>query len=102
VTTTFSLTDTIAACTKFLGKTIHLVACRHLKTQHPGCGNFSKHADEAEEEVVMKDMDHAKLKNKIVKQKKRVAGKTGPELSSEEELTAQFSAVTRRENQGNW
>jgi hypothetical protein len=29
--------------------------------------------DEAGEEVVMEDMDHANLKNKVVKPKKRVA-----------------------------
>jgi hypothetical protein len=46
--------------------------------------------DEAGEEVVMEDMDYAELKNKYVKLKKRVAGETGPELSSEEELMAQF------------
>jgi hypothetical protein len=30
----------------------------------------------------MEDMDYAKLKNKVVKPKKWVAGKAGPELSS--------------------
>jgi hypothetical protein len=39
----------------------------------------------------MEDMDYVELKNKFVKLKKRVAGETGPELSSEEELMAQFS-----------
>jgi hypothetical protein len=39
--------------------------------------------DEGGEEVVMEDMDHAVLKNKFVKPKKRVAKETGPELSSE-------------------
>jgi hypothetical protein len=34
----------------------------------------------------VEDMDHAKLKNKADKPKKRVTAKTGPELSSEEEL----------------
>jgi hypothetical protein len=48
---------------------------------------------EINEEVVMEDVDYAELKNKIVKPKKRVAGETGPELSSEEELMAQFSTV---------
>jgi hypothetical protein len=44
--------------------------------------------DEAGEEVVIEDMDHAKLKNKVVKPKKRTARKTGPESSSEEEQMA--------------
>jgi hypothetical protein len=52
--------------------------------------------DEAGEEVVMEDMNHAKLKNKVVKPKRRVAGKTGPELSSEDELRAKFSTVRSR------
>jgi hypothetical protein len=54
--------------------------------------------DEAGEEEVMEDMDNAKLKNKVVKPKKRVAGKTGPELSSEEELKAKFSTVRGGKN----
>jgi hypothetical protein len=33
--------------------------------------------------------------NTVVQPKKRVAGKAGPELSSEEELMAQFSSVRR-------
>jgi hypothetical protein len=37
---------------------------------------------------VMEDMDHANLKNKVVKPKKRVAWKRGPELLSEEEQMA--------------
>jgi hypothetical protein len=45
------------------------------------------------EEVVMEDMDYTKLKNKVTKPKKRVAGETGPELSSDEELRAQFSTA---------
>jgi hypothetical protein len=49
--------------------------------------------DDAGEEVVMEAMDYAELKNKFVKPKKRVANKTGPELSSEEDLMAQFSIV---------
>jgi hypothetical protein len=57
--------------------------------------------DEAGEEVVMKDMDDAELKNWFVKTKKRVAGETGPELSSEEELIAQFSTVRSRKNERN-
>jgi hypothetical protein len=57
--------------------------------------------DEAGEEMVMEDMDYTELKNKFVKPKKRVAGETGPELSSEEELMAQFSAARSRENQRN-
>jgi hypothetical protein len=52
--------------------------------------------DEDGEEVVMEDMDYAELKNKLVKPKKRVAGETGSELSSEEELMAQFSTVRSR------
>jgi hypothetical protein len=54
--------------------------------------------DEAGEEVVLEDMDYAELKNKFVKPKKRVAGETGPELSSEKELMAQFSTVRSRKN----
>jgi hypothetical protein len=42
----------------------------------------------AGKEVVMEDMDYVKLKNKVIKPKKRVAEETGPELSSEEELRA--------------
>jgi hypothetical protein len=41
--------------------------------------------DEPAEEVEMEDKDYAKLRNKVVKPKKRVAGKAGPELSSKEE-----------------
>jgi hypothetical protein len=52
--------------------------------------------DEAGEEVVMEDMDYAELKNTFVKPNKGVAGETGPELSSEEELMAQFSTVRSR------
>jgi hypothetical protein len=52
-------------------------------------------SDEAEEEVVMVHMDYAKLKNKFVKPKKRAAGERRPELSSEEELKAQFTTVRR-------
>jgi hypothetical protein len=48
------------------------------------------------EEVVMEDMDNAKLKNKVFKPKTRVAGETGPELSSDEKLRAQFSTVRNR------
>jgi hypothetical protein len=57
--------------------------------------------DEAGKEVVLEDMDYAELKNKFVKPKKRVAGGTGPELSSEEELMAEFCTVRSRENQRN-
>jgi hypothetical protein len=57
--------------------------------------------DEAGEEVVMEDMNYAELKNKFVKPKNRVAGETGPELLSEEELMAQFSSARSRENQRN-
>jgi hypothetical protein len=35
--------------------------------------------DIAGEEVVMQDMDYAKVKNKIIKLKKTVAGETGPD-----------------------
>jgi hypothetical protein len=52
--------------------------------------------DETGEELVMEDMDYAKLKNKVVKPNKRIAGERGTELSSEEELRAQFSTVKRR------
>jgi hypothetical protein len=41
-------------------------------------------------------MNYVKLKNKVIKPKKRVAGETRPELSSEEDLVAQFSAVRSR------
>jgi hypothetical protein len=58
--------------------------------------------DEAVEEVVMEDTDYAELKNKFVKLKKSVAGETGSELSSEEELMAQFSTVRSHKNQRNW
>jgi hypothetical protein len=57
--------------------------------------------DEAGEEVVMEDKDYTELKNNFVKPKKRVAGETGPELSSEEELMTQFSTVKSRKNQSN-
>jgi hypothetical protein len=57
--------------------------------------------EEAGEEVVMEDMDYAELKNKFVKPKKRVAGETLPELSSEEELMAKFSTVRSRKHQIN-
>jgi hypothetical protein len=36
--------------------------------------------DVAEEEMVMESMDYAKVKNKVIKPKKRVAGEAGPEL----------------------
>jgi hypothetical protein len=52
--------------------------------------------DKAGKEIGMADNDYAKLKNKVVKSKKRVPGKAGPELSSEEGLKAQFSTVRRR------
>jgi hypothetical protein len=54
--------------------------------------------DEPVEEVEMEDKDYAKLRNKVVKPKKRVAGKARPEMSSEEELMAQFSTVRSRKN----
>jgi hypothetical protein len=46
-------------------------------------------------------MDYAELKNKFVKPKKRVSGETGPELSSEEELMAQYSTGRSLKNQRN-
>jgi hypothetical protein len=46
------------------------------------------------EEVATEDMDYAKL----IKQKRRVAGETGPELSSDEELRAQLSTVRNSKN----
>jgi hypothetical protein len=46
--------------------------------------------------MVMENMGCAKVKNKIIKQKKRVAGETGLELSSDEELSAQISTVRNR------
>jgi hypothetical protein len=49
----------------------------------------------------MEDMDYPEIKNKFVKPKKRVAGETEPELSSEYELMAQFSTVRSRKNQRN-
>jgi hypothetical protein len=51
--------------------------------------------DETSEEVEMEDKDYAKLTNKVVKPKKKVAGKAGPEFSSEEKLMEQFSTVRR-------
>jgi hypothetical protein len=44
----------------------------------------------------MEDMDYAKLKNKVVKSKKRIGGEIGPGFSSEEELVGQFSTVRSR------
>jgi hypothetical protein len=41
-------------------------------------------------EEAMENMDYAKVKNMVMKPKKRVAGETRPELSSDEELRAQF------------
>jgi hypothetical protein len=58
-------------------------------------------SDEAGEEVVMEDMDYTELKNKFVKSKKRFAGETWPELSSEEELMAQFSTARSHKIQRN-
>jgi hypothetical protein len=52
--------------------------------------------DLTREEVVMEDMDYAKVKNKVIKPKRRVAGETGPHLSSDEELTTQFSTARNR------
>jgi hypothetical protein len=47
-------------------------------------------------EMVMEDMDYAKVKNKFTKPNKSAAGETGPELSSDEELRVQFSTVINR------
>jgi hypothetical protein len=51
--------------------------------------------DLAGEQVVMEDMGYAKIRNKVIKPKERVAGETGPELSPDEELRAQFSTVRK-------
>jgi hypothetical protein len=48
------------------------------------------------EEAEMADNDYEKLKNKVFEQKKRVAGKAGPELSSEEERKVQFSTEPKK------
>jgi hypothetical protein len=50
-------------------------------------------------EVVMEDMDYAKIQNKIIKPKKTVAEETGPELS--DELRAQFSTARDRKKPKN-
>jgi hypothetical protein len=50
------------------------------------------------EEVVVDDMEYAKLKNKFIKPKKRVVGETRSELSSDEELRVQFSTVRNHKN----
>jgi hypothetical protein len=55
--------------------------------------------DEAGEDVVMEDMDYPELKNKFIKRKKRIVRETGLQLSSEEELMAQFSTVKSSKNQ---
>jgi hypothetical protein len=55
--------------------------------------------DKAGEEVVMEDMEHAMVKDRVVIPKKMVAGETGLELSSEEDLMAQFSTVRSRKKQ---
>jgi hypothetical protein len=54
-----------------------------------------------EEAMEEGEINDAELKNKFVKPKKRVAGETKPELSSEEELKEQFSTVRSRKNQRN-
>jgi hypothetical protein len=46
-------------------------------------------------------MDYAELMNNFVKPKKRVAEERRHELSSEEELMAQFSTVRSRKNKRN-
>jgi hypothetical protein len=60
------------------------------------CNGRRRNHDEPAEEVEMEDKDYAKLRNRVVKPKKGVAGKAGPELSSEKELMVQFSTVSRR------
>jgi hypothetical protein len=47
-------------------------------------------------EDLVENMDYPKLKTKLIKPKKKVAGETGPELSSDEELMAQFRTVRNR------
>jgi hypothetical protein len=46
--------------------------------------------DVAGEEVVTEGIDYAKVKNKVMKPRNWFAGETGPELSSDYELRAQF------------
>jgi hypothetical protein len=53
-------------------------------------------SDVAGEEVVMEDMDHAKVEVRVIKPKKRIVREKGHELSSDEELRAQFSTVRNR------
>jgi hypothetical protein len=48
------------------------------------------------EEVLAEDMDYAKAKNKVSKQKMRVAGEKLLEMPSGEELMVQFIAVRNR------
>jgi hypothetical protein len=55
-------------------------------------------SEEAGEEVVMEEMDCAKLKNKVMKSKKRLGGETRPECSSEEEPMAKFNIVRSLKN----
>jgi hypothetical protein len=57
--------------------------------------------DVTEEEVVMEDIDYAKVKNKDMKPKKRVAGETEPAFSSDEDLRAQFSTARTRKKTKN-
>jgi hypothetical protein len=52
--------------------------------------------DVAGKKMVMEDMDYAKVKNKVIKPKKRDAGETGSELLSDEELRTQFSIVRKK------
>jgi hypothetical protein len=47
----------------------------------------------------MEDMDQAKLKNKVVKPKKRTARKTGPGLSSEENRWQSLASLEAVKNQ---
>jgi hypothetical protein len=48
------------------------------------------------------NMDWTKVTNKVIKPKKRAVGETGSELSSDEELKAQFSTVRTITNQRNF
>jgi uncharacterized protein YheU (UPF0270 family) len=50
------------------------------------------------EEVLIEDTDYEQKENKFEIPMRRVAVQTGPELSSEEKLKAQFSTVGNRKN----
>jgi hypothetical protein len=55
--------------------------------------------DVAGKEVVTEGIDSAKENNKVMKPRNWFAGETGPELSSDEELRAQFCTVRSRKDQ---